>query len=346
MESCIARGVDGILFVPTDSSAIVDTVERARAKGHSRDRARYAARAGRCRRRDFRNRQFQGWRADRRLGAGAARSRSRDGEDRLLEPAAEPADVSTCCAIKASCSGFGIALADPRRIGDESDPRNVVSGRDQRQSRRRPPCDGELPPAKEPNIRVVYAINEPAAAGAHEALRALGKARDVVARVRRRRLPRRAQRCRRRDRRDCAAVPARDGRDGCRSRRNFRSHWPTAGGAAGARLRGYGDRARHRSTRGRSPIDRQPRRSSPRLLGLKARAGPDVHRAPRQKGRAAITRAARESRAHCRFSCCCSRSLRSAWCSAAHSSRRSRYRCCCSRLRSSASSAQRRRSSC
>src|SRR5690606_37543016 len=33
MESCIARGVDGILLVPTDSSAIVDAVTAARARG-------------------------------------------------------------------------------------------------------------------------------------------------------------------------------------------------------------------------------------------------------------------------------------------------------------------------
>ena len=35
MESCIAHGVDGILFVPTDTSAIERTVERARATGAS-----------------------------------------------------------------------------------------------------------------------------------------------------------------------------------------------------------------------------------------------------------------------------------------------------------------------
>ena len=35
-------------------------------------------------------------------------------------------------------------------------------------------------PGEEPNIDVVYAINEPAAAGAYEALKALGKAGDVL----------------------------------------------------------------------------------------------------------------------------------------------------------------------
>jgi len=34
--------------------------------------------------------------------------------------------------------------------------------------------------AKDPDIDVVYTINEPAAAGAHEALKAIGKERDVL----------------------------------------------------------------------------------------------------------------------------------------------------------------------
>jgi fructose transport system substrate-binding protein len=75
--------------------------------------------------------------------------------------------------------GFGIALADANRIGDETDERNacqdVTSGNPEGGRRAMENCL-----AREPNIRVVYAINEPAAAGAHEALRALGKVRDVL----------------------------------------------------------------------------------------------------------------------------------------------------------------------
>ena len=75
--------------------------------------------------------------------------------------------------------GFGIDLGDPKRIGDETDPRNVchdvtvgsVEGG-------RKAMENCL--QKDPGINVVYTINEPAAAGAYEALKAAGKENDVL----------------------------------------------------------------------------------------------------------------------------------------------------------------------
>ena len=75
---------------------------------------------------------------------------------------------------------------------------------------------------KNPDINLVYTINEPAAAGAYQALKAAGKEKDVMivsvdggcAGVQ--------QRQGRRDRRDLAAVPAEDGRDGRGRRRRLR----------------------------------------------------------------------------------------------------------------------------
>lgn len=64
-------------------------------------------------------------------------------------------------------AGFGIDTADPDRIGDEKDPR--ISGHDVTDGA----ADGgrtamENLLQRDPKINLVYAINEPAAAGAYQ----------------------------------------------------------------------------------------------------------------------------------------------------------------------------------
>jgi len=75
--------------------------------------------------------------------------------------------------------GFGIDLADPNKWGDESDPRIVghdVTAGNEEGGRRA--MENLL--AIDPTINVVYTINEPAAAGAYEALKSVGRERDVL----------------------------------------------------------------------------------------------------------------------------------------------------------------------
>jgi fructose transport system substrate-binding protein len=75
--------------------------------------------------------------------------------------------------------GFGIDVKDKNRIGDESDPRIVghdVTNGDP--SGGRTAMENLL--QKDPGVNLVYTINEPAAAGAYEALKAAGKEKDVV----------------------------------------------------------------------------------------------------------------------------------------------------------------------
>jgi fructose transport system substrate-binding protein len=178
VEACVARGVDGILLVPTDSSAIVDTVRTARANGiivialdtpldpiDAAD-ATFATdnfRAGRL---------IGAW-AEAQLGAAAATAKI---AYLNLLPSRPTVDV---LRNQGFMQGFGIALGDPNRIGDESDPRNVchdvTSGNPEGGRRAMENCL-----QREPNIDVVYTINEPAAAGAYEALKAFGKAGDVL----------------------------------------------------------------------------------------------------------------------------------------------------------------------
>ena len=71
-------------------------------------------------------------------------------------------------------AGFGIDVKDPNKYGDEDDPRictHEISQGDQEKGR----TAMENALQKCPNVSVVYTINEPAAAGAWEALKAVGK---------------------------------------------------------------------------------------------------------------------------------------------------------------------------
>ena len=75
--------------------------------------------------------------------------------------------------------GFGVDIKDPKKMGDEDDPRivgnDVTSGNEEGG---RKAMENLL--QKDPSINLVYTINEPAAAGAYEALKAVGKEKDVL----------------------------------------------------------------------------------------------------------------------------------------------------------------------
>jgi fructose transport system substrate-binding protein len=75
--------------------------------------------------------------------------------------------------------GFGIDVVDNTFIGDEDDPRIAGSAASQGdQAQGRTAMENLL--AANPDINVVYTINEPAAAGAYEAINALGRADEVL----------------------------------------------------------------------------------------------------------------------------------------------------------------------
>ena len=75
--------------------------------------------------------------------------------------------------------GFGIDLGDPNMWGDETDERiicnEVTAGNEEGGRTAMETCL-----AADPDINVVYTINEPAAAGAYEALVAVGRQDDVL----------------------------------------------------------------------------------------------------------------------------------------------------------------------
>ena len=75
--------------------------------------------------------------------------------------------------------GFGINTGNVNRIGDEKDPRIVGHDvTDGAEEGGRTAMENLL--QKDPNINLVYTINEPAAAGAYEALKAAGKQKGVT----------------------------------------------------------------------------------------------------------------------------------------------------------------------
>jgi fructose transport system substrate-binding protein len=178
MESCIANGVDGILLVPTDSSAIVDTVQTARDMGilvialdtplDPIDAADATLATD-----NFKAGELIGAWAKAQLGEEAA-----DAKIAYLDlmPSQPTVDV---LRDQGFMQGFGIDYGDPKRIGDENDPRNVchdvTNGNPEGGRRAMENCLQQ-----DPDINVVYTINEPAAAGAFEALKAVGKEGDVL----------------------------------------------------------------------------------------------------------------------------------------------------------------------
>jgi fructose transport system substrate-binding protein len=178
IESCIARGVDGILLAPTDSRAIVDAVQTARDEGilvialdtplDPMDAADATFATD-----NFLAGQLIGAWARAQLGAAAATAKI---AYLNLMPSQPTVDV---LRNQGFMQGFGIALGDPTRIGDEADPRNVCNdvtyGNPEGGRRAMENCL-----QKDASIRLVYAINEPAAAGAYAVLEAVGRAEEVL----------------------------------------------------------------------------------------------------------------------------------------------------------------------
>jgi fructose transport system substrate-binding protein len=170
IENLVSRGAKAILIAPADSEAIVPAIERARAQGvfvavlDSPTTPTSAADA------TFATDNFQAgvligkWASDKFAGR-EARIAMLD-----LSPAQVAVDVQR---DQGFLSGFGVDVADPARIGDESDPRIVGHEvTDANEEGGRTAMEKLL--QRDRSINLVYTINEPAAAGAHESVKAAG----------------------------------------------------------------------------------------------------------------------------------------------------------------------------
>ncbi|WP_244629709.1 sugar ABC transporter substrate-binding protein [Martelella limonii] len=178
VETCIADGAKGILITPSDSSAIVPVVEQARNAGilvialdtslEPIDAADATFATD-----NFRAGELIGAWAAARLGDEAANARIAMLDLGVSQPSVD------VMRDQGFLQGFGIDLADPNRWGDETDERivgnDVTAGNEEGGQRA---MENLL--AKDPMINVVYTINEPAAAGAYQALKAIGRESDVL----------------------------------------------------------------------------------------------------------------------------------------------------------------------
>ena len=178
VESCIADGAKGILIAASDTKAIVDQVKKAQAAGLlviALDTPLDPADAADA---TFATDNLE---AGKLIGAWAAATLGDKAKDAVigflnLTPSQPTVDV---LRNQGFMMGFGIDVKDPNKIGDEDDARiaghDVTNGNEEGG---RKAMENLL--QKNPNINVIHTINEPAAVGAYQALKAVGKENDVL----------------------------------------------------------------------------------------------------------------------------------------------------------------------
>ena len=179
IETCIADGAKGILITASDTQGIVPAVTQARDAGLlviALDTP-----AGADRRGGRHVSQTDNFLAGKLIGQWAAASLGDDAKNAkigMLDLAVSQPSVGVL-RDQGFMEGFGIDLGDPNKWGDETDPRivghDVTAGNEEGG---RTAMENLL--QKDPGINVVYTINEPAAAGAYEALKSVGRENDVL----------------------------------------------------------------------------------------------------------------------------------------------------------------------
>jgi len=178
IETCIADGAKGILITPSDTKAIVPSIKKARDAGilvialdtplEPIDAADMTMATD-----NFQAGFLIGAYAKAKLGDAA-----KDAKIGFLDINSKQVTVDVL-RDQGFMKGFGIDVKDPNVIGDEDDPRIV--GHDYTNGN---PEGGRKAMENllqiNPDINVIHTINEPAAAGAYEALKAVGKEGQVL----------------------------------------------------------------------------------------------------------------------------------------------------------------------
>ena len=177
IESCIADGAKGILITPSDTKAIVPTVEKARQAGLlviALDTALSPVSAADMTfaTDNFEAGQLIGEWAKAYLGAKAA-----DAKIAMLDLSVSHPTVDID-RDHGFLSGFGIKIANPDQF-NVPDPR-IVGHVETAGAEEGGQTGMETLLARNPNINLVYTINEPAAFGAYQALKSVGKTGDVT----------------------------------------------------------------------------------------------------------------------------------------------------------------------
>ena len=178
IENLISAGAKGFLITPSDSKAIVPSIDKAKQAGMlviALDTPTDPADAVDA---TFATDNYQ---AGLLIGQWAKAKFAKDGKQAkiaLLDLNANQVSVDVQ-RDQGFLEGFGIDVEDKTKIGDETDPRIVGHDvTDGAEDGGRTAMENLL--QKDPSINLVYTINEPAAAGAYQALKAAGKEKDVT----------------------------------------------------------------------------------------------------------------------------------------------------------------------
>lgn len=178
IETCIANGASGILITASDTSGIVPSLQQARDAGLlviALDTPLEPADAADM---TFATDNFLAGELIGQWAAATLGDEAANAKIAMLDLAVSQPTVGVL-RDQGFLKGFGIELGDPNKWGDEDDPRivgNDVTAGNEEGGRKA--MENLL--AIEPFINVVYTINEPAAAGAYEALKAVGRENDVL----------------------------------------------------------------------------------------------------------------------------------------------------------------------
>ncbi len=178
IETCILDGAKGILLTPSDPSSIASSVQQARDAGilvialdtpldpiDAAD-ATFAT---------------DNYKAGVLIGQWAKAQMGDEAENAKIGLLNINVSQPTVGVLRNQgfLEGFGVDLGDDSKWGDEDDPRIVGQDvTDGAEEGGRKAMENLL--AQDPEINVVYTINEPAAAGAYEALKALGRESNVL----------------------------------------------------------------------------------------------------------------------------------------------------------------------
>lgn len=178
IESCVANGAKGILITPAQSAAVVPAVTAARDAGVlviALDTPLEPIDAADA---TFATDNFLAGQLIGQWAAGTLGDAAADAKIAMLDLDVSQPTVGVL-RDQGFLDGFGIDIADPAKWGDEDDPR--VVGHDVTMGSPeggRKAMENIL--AIDPDVNVVYAINEPAASGGWEAMKAMGANPDDV----------------------------------------------------------------------------------------------------------------------------------------------------------------------
>src|SRR4051812_18108891 len=178
VENLISAGAKGLMITPSDSKAIVPSLDKARQAGLlvvALDTQTEPADAADI---TYATDNYAAGLAIGKWAKGTFEKAGKQAKIAMLDlnPDGVSVDVQR---DQGFLEGFGIPVGDKTKIGDEKDPRIVGHDvTDGVEEGGRTAMENLL--QKSPDINLVYTINEPAASGAYQALKAAGKDKDVT----------------------------------------------------------------------------------------------------------------------------------------------------------------------